>query len=424
MKTKINLRAAAVTALCLGALLGCANAALGELSGGEAAAAGEEGSFTITIPVGAGASAGRSAAGADYEWITRPGKLNYAQIIVLDADNRVVCAEQSRYGGVNPSPGIPLKGVTVDDPYTFLVLMGHWQRDYAAEGMDPGPGYHYVETAHPTLLAAGCVTGVPEAGEIAVTLFTIVVDTAFTAASGRVKEPAVTGKTPGTGTLLDTAEDWTVRWTIQNSGFKELFKAAAWEVGTAAFGQVFPEAGRKGFLRKATGVLSVASPTITTPIIPGIMTGETVSLEMDTRTSDSGEWPLSAYTCSAHFNLEYTAFNGREGVDWNAAADVVKPRTWIIRNGVNDLPQNAGTNFGPTPWTGTAADGPNGNGAVVFKVTTITYNPPGFGEDNGGEGSGEGGGEGGSGEGGGEGGSDEGSGGDGEISINTPFGED
>jgi hypothetical protein len=316
-----------------------------KVPGETAALSGGDGSLAVTFLLegGAGASGSRSIAGPSYNG---PGTFNYAQVIVLDADKKLANWAAVRVGGTETGSTIRIKGVNHTDKYTFLALTGHWQRDYTES-------YKYVEDASPTLLGVGYLKDTAATnGTVSIPVYILKVDTVFEA-NGDTVEPVISEAGKPAAVSLNSAKTWTVKWSIEGSGFENLFKAAEKDAGSLQngdFGAVFPADKNKGILR-----IGGSSNNPETKAVTITQAGE-ITLDIGTVTTGG----------SVTFNLEYTAFNGLADIGWDERE---KPKGWIIRNGVNDKEQNAGTVFDKTTaWTGTDADKPNGNGAVLFTV--------------------------------------------------------
>jgi hypothetical protein len=83
-----------------------------------------------------------------------------------------------------------------------------------------------------------------------------------------------------------------------------------------------------------------------------------------------------------NFNLKYTPFAKTTAADWQSA--IGQPLSkfftvpeWIIRNGVNDKPQNERTNFeDPGLPSGNPNTGLNWNGSIPFAVAYLRSTPP------------------------------------------------
>jgi hypothetical protein len=310
-----------------------------------------------------GVSGSRAVVGPDYDRIAEgPGMLNYVQVFAYDENNQVVAAVDYRVSPDNEGINyVEIKGLNFTDLYTFLVLIGHWQRDY-----DAGKGM-YMEEASPTLVAVGYEEGMTAAknGEIEIELSTIQVDTKFTSSKGDVVEVSFTDSANKTAPKpeenIDNVDDWNVEWSIkETNGFKYLFNAAKKDIESLEdgdFEKVFLEA--KGIFRRSD--TTIPNNPVTTALTTSYSSPRKLTLPIE-KTGGSND-----VTGSVNFNLVYKAFNGLEDIEWD---NVEEPATeWIIRNGINDEPQNAATTFKKdVTWTGTTADKPNGNGAVTFKI--------------------------------------------------------
>jgi hypothetical protein len=106
--------------------------------------------FILTVLVGDGPAGSRSIAGPDYSQIAGgKGALNYVEIIVLKGKEKEVVAV-TRYWYPGSGPAIVwVREISLTEEYTFLALMGHWQRDYTAETV-VGEN-KYMDNVPPTL---------------------------------------------------------------------------------------------------------------------------------------------------------------------------------------------------------------------------------------------------------------------------------
>jgi hypothetical protein len=341
--------------------------------------------FTVSLVVGSGGpSAGgspllssRSVAGPDAGGIQYGSILNTVQVIAVKADTGKVTNFHQflRPNDANNGATFTLKDLLHGSRYHFLVLMGHRERDYATEA--PGGDYAYTDDP-PTLLAAGLLADREireEAGEIInITMKPLVVDTVFKQA-GTVVEAALPAAQSG-GARLSSLADTSLVWTLTR-GFEELL-AAQDKVAEAAEGigigwgvpyqdqDVLTGSVKKTLLRIDGGAVQKA--------------GAALSGADDNQIVLNLGAPAEGTAGSANFTIDYAPF-GVSNMDAFTAIDPDALR-WIIRNGVNDEPQNAGTVFpspsaaANSPWTGTTADKPNGNGAVVFTFPVTGYSGP------------------------------------------------
>jgi hypothetical protein len=308
--------------------------------------------FEVTLRLGE--QGGRAVAGFNYNQIG-PGLnlLNYSQVLVLDSTGKVVSFLVDRkLNAAQTGVDFLLTGISNwDTTYTFLVLMGHWERaDYTAVSGD-----YVYKNVPPTLLAAGFVTQKP-AAQIPVSMAQIRVDTVFESTSG---SPNVRGAVPG-GVVALPPVDWTVTWTLQGQGFTNLVTAEGKTPGTATIGDVF-------------GAVSDKSQFDTVDIsgtpVPGGAGAWTLSKALSAYTV-MGNIGQSGYT---NFNVKYVPFAGKTWTGINldgipdGGKDSGKP-LWILRNGINDAKQDGDTTFVANDWAG----GKNGNGAVVFTVAMGT----------------------------------------------------
>jgi hypothetical protein len=315
----------------------------------------DTGAFTVTVRIGNDA-AGRSIAGPGPDQIKTTGIRNFAQLIVLnEAGNIAAYAEDRRPNETATGAELTIESIPFNAKYYFLMLMGHWDREYAQE--TAGGDYVYAEDRPPTLLAAGLkevtVTG---NGTIEVTMWPLVVDTQFVTmnldipSSSRTVHPAVPG---GAGLL---AADWGVKWTpkrgggVLEDGLTDLIRAQI---------AADTDAGNVLLVRDARGIVNGA-------VLPApALTGNVLTLDIKDYT---GGVEHIGTTGSVNFNLEYVPYNITDPAVWDGFTSVFNldgsnVPVWILRNGVNDEAQNGSTNFAEA-WDGTA----NGNGAVAFAV--------------------------------------------------------
>ena len=214
-----------------------------------------------------------------------------------------------------------------------------------------------MENAAPTLLLVGYAdeVEVPSTGVITITLEANTVNTRFEGVScedSYNRNPPVTGGKPAMLLLEKGDISWSIKWTMDGQVFPLLFSAAKRSQSTGDFNAIF--SGMTSFVREA----GIDSAREVTPIF-----WNTISVAIPSTVTNG-------VAGSAYFNLEYTAFDGLAGLTWTKE----KPQKWIIRNGINDEAQNAGTTFKKdVKWEGTAADTPNGNGAVAFKIQSINF---------------------------------------------------
>jgi hypothetical protein len=165
--------------------------------------------------------------GPDTEGIRYGGIRNIVQVIVVDAATGKVAdfLQVSRSNDSEASTKLTVSNLWAGERYHFLVLMGHRERDYAAEkanALANPSNTDYVYTAGvPTLLAAGFLGGhsISGAGTITVTMKPVVVDTVFE--YGGVTAQAALG-----GTELPSGVGASLVWTI-TGGYGTLLEAQA-----------------------------------------------------------------------------------------------------------------------------------------------------------------------------------------------------
>jgi formylglycine-generating enzyme required for sulfatase activity len=282
---------------------------------------------------------------------------NYVQLIAVDKVDGTIAGfhEVRRTSATQAQAALTLYGLVCGHTYGILLLQGHWERDYAKE-----TGGNYAYTGNPpTLLSAGYkeVT-FSGGGAVTIAVWPIYMDTVFTAGGLRVA-PIVNAGKPGAASLLPAP--WIVNWKVVRgasgtaSGFGDLVTAqnAAGFPGDSLIARSLKAAAR------ADGY-GEAAPT-------PALTGHTVTLSLTDYTALSRVGKVG----SANFALSFAPFNLTEGWARYDAVSVFDlesgPPEWVIRNGLNDLPQDGNTdftNFGNVPVTEA-----NGNGAVRFTVT-------------------------------------------------------
>jgi hypothetical protein len=300
---------------------------------------------------------------------------NIIQLIVVDNDAKEIIAfDEVRRG--NDSSGqaiLEIDSLPLGRTYSFLLLMGHWERDYAKEAKNGNGNYVYQENNPPTLLATGLKEQlIKESGKVTVTMWPMVVDTKFmtthTGVPGGLKtrEAAVKDGKPEKALLLPVG--WTVNWTVQrgtfNDGFSNLIKAQK-AIDSAAGDELLVKS--KSSIVRGTNLkdLTGEEPTVTGHVVSLPIKSEYVSGIRRAGTEGS-----------VNFKLEYIPFNQQEGKKWTAykgesAFDLDgKAPIWIIRNGVNDMAQDSETDFGS--FGKKAKVNVNGNGAVSYRVAAAT----------------------------------------------------
>jgi hypothetical protein len=283
------------------------------------------------------------------------GIRNVIHLVVVDENGKVADFQEVLKESDNQEgAALVVTRLTYGSTYKFLMLMGHKERDYAAQG------YEYQDNP-PTLLAAGYTRqSISRGQKITITLYPVVVETTFTSPMEQAVD-AVLWENP-----LEADAEWEIAWEV--TGLQAL-EAAALEPG-----DIFAGAGT-------------------------IVQGEDIAPKEGTPTPAVNELNImqisqdvSGYTAaaragkqnSAGFNVEYVPFNLPQA-GWNGWT--ASPPVWIIRNGINDLPQNEYTSFERVNW-GAGLTDPNGNGAVNFTaLATSLYVNGDIGNDSSGNGS-------------------------------------
>jgi hypothetical protein len=205
-------------------------------------------------------------------------------------------------------------------PYTFLILMGHWDR--TNYGSTP---YTYDDTSPPTLLAAGATQVNPEPN-LTIHMRPIIIDTVFV-------NGAQTRNVVVSGSRLTTLSPapWSVKWTLDAASFTKLAMAEGKDPGiTKLTDIVLSSSTSRGFFDIYTDIVSTF--TSTTP----------------------GDWTLttdlSAYTTTGNV--------GKSGyVNFNLNCVPFRTKTWSTK--AADAVAN-----GVRPWGDTITTNPSGLSAT------------------------------------------------------------
>ncbi|MDR3131174.1 MAG: hypothetical protein LBU18_06470 [Treponema sp.] len=331
------------------------------------------GAFTVDIMIGKDAGISRSVAGPDEARIKGDIR-NFIQLIVLNESGGIVrYDEERRTDDSQTEANLNIDSIAFGQKYYFLLLMGHWERNYQAE---TGSGYVYIDNRPPTLMAAGfkeqTVTG---DGKISISMWPVIVDTAFVsfntaiAPSSRRLEPDVKNGKPKVLSLLPI--NWEIIWTIKGgsngNGLSELLKAQN-AINSTAGNLQFRSA--KTMLIDKAGAASWENITMRTNEVRKSIYAYTSGLKNIGNTG------------AVNFKLEYAPFNLASQGAWSMAGNSVfglnqgNIPIWIIRNGVNDLAQDSSTDFAAFNNAGNAGmRKANGNGAVQFVVTADAADP-------------------------------------------------
>jgi hypothetical protein len=225
----------------------------------------DETPFEVTIHMENRDNAGQTANSlaartiADDTDIFGKGVWNYAQIIVVEDDGkRIVTWDEYRTNGINKdgSLWIGSKRIDMSQKYTFLLLMGHWERDYE----DAGPGKEYIyKEAPPTLLAAGYTKVIPgevPQGGIVITMYPIVMHVNFSGKKSGEGNTISLASTinkneeiePVLLELADSGAEWTANWTISRAGLIKLLETEGWTKDTGGFNSLFPDNTREALI--------------------------------------------------------------------------------------------------------------------------------------------------------------------------------
>jgi hypothetical protein len=342
--------------------------------------------FTVEVKIGGEEgrkrSAARSIAGPDgIQTINGDFSIrNFGQLVVMDNERKIVAVVEERRENDNLSVDFAVNFLPIDKTYHFLLLMGHWERDYAEEAAANDGKYHYSEDKAPTLLAVGCATKdiklTEDEQSITITMYPVQVDTKFTSGdTGKYDEvePLVLNGQPQR-VLLNTAPDkWAFTWTMRGEKAYAQLKHAQ-ELAVAGGDPGYHANG----LKFKTQKIEVTGGTKAgTAITPGVVLAWDSAVIGEIGKLNSGD------SGSGYFNLEYVPFNKFNAGDWPVSvmsASLFKTKlakdipVWIIRNGINDAEQDENTYFDAWKEFGTEIsknNRVNGNGAVRFSATSI-----------------------------------------------------
>jgi PBP1b-binding outer membrane lipoprotein LpoB len=326
--------------------------------------------FMMDVVIGKDTEDARSVAGPKAERI-KENIRNIVQLIVVDDKGSIVAFDEVRRGSDNEDKAkLRVETLLFNKKYHFLLLMGHWERNYGAE---TNGNYMYTKNP-PTLLAAGLtaktITG---SGTVEIPMWPIVVDTVFTTTdtdvpgASRQVEAKVTDGKPSAVNLLPV--DWNVIWTLKRgdtgtNGLTDLITAQ--NIGASTPNSTLQFKNRQAIVRKTGGTDSLKTLTIRDNAVTLSISGYTAGVK---HIGTSG---------SVNFELEYVPLNKTGAGIWTAFKDKSKfdlsenkPPVWIIRNGVNDKAQDNVTDFEKFG----NYKNVNGNGAVSFVIKADTPDP-------------------------------------------------
>ncbi|MDR1108980.1 MAG: DUF6273 domain-containing protein [Spirochaetaceae bacterium] len=312
--------------------------------------------FTVTLHIDGDGSA-RAAAGPTESVIGKGGICNFIQLAVVDpATGKVHALTDARQKkAADTSATLTVTALAYEKDYEFLLLMGHWERDYKAE--TPSGNYRYVEDRLPTLLAAGRQTAHITLGDntVTITLYPLVEDTKF-----RSADNSITVDTMKNGVFSLVPGAWDLVWTVVRGNS-----------GTNGFTDLLAAQKETPLFREAAA--RVSGETGQQPALSVAPDGNVVTLKFGTLPAGN--------TGAANFNLTYVPFSLNTAGKWNGFTGLnIKDGLpeWIIRNGINDLAQNADTDFTVAAKWG---DTKNGNGAAGFMVAGSGGGLPGNGDN-------------------------------------------
>lgn len=308
------------------------------------------------------------------------GLYNYVQLVVVSENGSVLSFQDNRKKK-SDDKGISFE---VNDlpvgNVGFLLLLGYWERDFDAEKADNGViTYAYNKDATPVLLASGYAPKEVKAdmgGIVTITLWPLVTYATFT------NDPA--GSSPeefesGAALKLLPGVPWKVKWEIvkkqnMSNGLESLIAAQNLIVN--------PDVSDLRIVEKASIEAVSADPaSIKRKVITGTTSSNTIEVAgWDNDVSHIGK------PHAVNYNLAYTPFSLTSGsTPWaNYTSSVTGnklkgPPQWILRNGLNDLPKDAYTDYNPTALGAKDSNNnrKNGNGSVVATVIAVSGYPTG-----------------------------------------------
>jgi hypothetical protein len=310
--------------------------------------------FTMTVYIGPQSGQGRAISGPTITDV-KSGLYNFIQLIVIDESGAIVAYDESRREKSDEDETIlRIDSLPFGMEVHFLLLLGHWERDYAADTVANGvTTFAYKDNVKPVLLAAGYQNKQIEGSEtITITMWPLVVDTKFTATGTAMIEGGI-----GRAAELLPGFDWNVRWNIR----RNTAGANGLEYLLAAQRAVYPNStelsvGGKKFIRDGVEIP-----------IPGSTSVQDLLLNL-------GQYEVSDIGVShwANFYMEYIPYNLANAATWREYDDesifdfAGGAPVWIIRNGLNNVRQDENTTFDSSllgRMTGSTRY--NGNGAVV-----------------------------------------------------------
>ncbi|MDR0387682.1 MAG: right-handed parallel beta-helix repeat-containing protein [Treponema sp.] len=327
--------------------------------------------FFVDILIGKDTA--RSVAGPDAARIKGDIR-NIIQLIVIDESGKIVAFKEARRGSdTEKAAELRIESIPLGETYNFLLLMGHWERDYAAENN----GEYTYTAGPPTLLAAGfkeqTVTG---SGTVTVTMWPLVVDTVFTVPGNRTAVPEIKSGKPEKVILLPL--NWDVTWTIKR-GLSKIGDGLA-DLITAQ--QKIPAFKNENDLQLRSTQTMVRQGDEDRPWTDATLNGNVITLSMGAYTDGFTKIGTRG---SVNFKMEYVPFNLTDVSAWSGVNETdtafnisAGGPVWIIRNGVNDEAQDVKTDFNSFHHPDLkenetlATEGANGNGAVRFSVAVKT----------------------------------------------------
>jgi hypothetical protein len=329
--------------------------------------------FTLRL-VSSGNDSARSVTGFTLALLESASKggssnqmINFMQLLVVDSKGAIISVSESRREGPDDSAAtFTVDHVYPGEIYNFLLLMGHWDRVSPDSEIERGANKYIYANNTPTLLKAGFKAAPGGAEEMTILVRRLEINAQFVPLSG---SPPVAG-TPIEGTSGITTlfpGTWGIIWTIPfgtypRGGLEHLFQAQE------ALGLTVPKAVFKSINSYVNGQAQ--------PNSVGFDGAQTITQTIGTFTfADAYAGTIN----NANFRLEYVPFGLDVASTWSGhissywtSLGYDTPR-WMIRNGLNNTPQNEQTDFGLFDISGAVGMQPTKNGGTVNGNGSIRY---------------------------------------------------
>ncbi|MDR2245479.1 MAG: hypothetical protein LBE17_02205 [Treponema sp.] len=316
--------------------------------------------FPVSIYYGSEAARAAVPAGATAANI-RNGLYNFMQLVVVDEKGGILDVQEKRQVKSSDSHVVFYIQELPKGSVNFLLLMGYWDRDFGKETTDGGvTTYAYNTGVNPVLLASGFQTAdVPtEDRKVTITMWPIVTYAEFT----RDPQGNPVKFESGVKPELAPGVAWKLDWAISKNGGME--KNGLEPLITAQ--QALPGVSESTLLvrGKKNVVDGAAAQT----------GGTTTDYRFSLDPGPANEVHHIGKPHWVNFNLEYVPFNLASPSVWlpynnTSFFDLsTGAPVWVIRNGLNDRPQDENTTFVPDA----LGAGKNGNGGVLASVKAVS----------------------------------------------------